>query len=43
MDLTTHLLLTESGHDAVATFVDRFSKMMYFVPVVGTIDAVYFA
>lgn len=43
MDLITHLPLTDGGHDAVATFVDRFSKMTYFVPVVGTIDAAGFA
>ena len=43
MDLITHLPLTEGGHDAIATFVDRFSKMTYFVPIVGTIDAAQFA
>ena len=43
MDLIIHLPLADGGHDAVATFVDRISKMTYFVPVVGTIDAAGFA
>lgn len=43
MDLITHLPMTDSGFDAIATFVDRFSKVTYFVPVHGTIDAAEFA
>ncbi len=43
MDLITHLPLTESGHDAIATFVDRFSKVTYFVPTTTTVDAAGFA
>ena len=43
MDLITHLPLTESGHDSIATFVDRFSKVTYFVPISSTISASDFA
>lgn len=43
MDLITHLPMTDSGFDAIATFVDRFSKVTHFVPVNGTIGAAEFA
>ena len=43
MDLITHLPMSDTGFDAIATFVDRFSKVTYFVPVHGTIDASEFA
>ena len=39
MDLITHLPMSDTGFDSIATFVDRFSKVTYFVPVHGTIDA----
>lgn len=43
MDLITHLPETLTGMDAIATFVDRFSKVTYFVPVTTSIDASEFA
>ena len=43
MDLITHLPMSDTGFDYIATFVDRFSKVTYFVPVHGTIDASEFA
>mgnify|MGYP006360749819 FL=1 len=39
MDLITHLPVTTSGYDAVCTFVDRFSKFVYFVPCSTTVTA----
>ena len=39
MDLITHLPVTERGNDAIATFVDRLSKYVYFVPCTGSITA----
>ena len=38
-DLITHFPMSDTGFYAIATFVDRFSKVKYFVPVYGTIDA----
>ena len=32
MDIITHLPVTEQGCDAIAMFVDRMSKWVYFVP-----------
>ena len=43
MDLITHLPVSSSGNDAVATFVDRFSKLSLFVPVKTAISAAEFA
>ena len=43
MDLITHLPPTTSGKDAIATFVDRFSKVTYFVPVCTSTSASEFA
>ena len=43
MDLITHLPLTESGFDSIATFVDRFYKVTYFVPISSSISASDFA
>ena len=37
MDIITHLPVTERGCDAFATFVDRMSKYVYFVPCKSTI------
>lgn len=39
MDLITHLPRTKSGNDAVAVFVDRFSKAAIFVPCKTTCTA----
>jgi hypothetical protein len=39
MDLVTHLPLTDSGYDAICTFVDRFSKYVYFVPCRTDVNA----
>ena len=39
MDLITHLPLTPAGHDAIAKFVDRLSKYVYFIPCSGKIMA----
>ena len=39
MDLITHLPTTERGHDGIATFVDRLSKYVYFVPCSSGITA----
>ena len=39
MDIITHLPVTERGCDAIATFVDRMSKYVYFVPCKSTISA----
>ena len=39
MDLITQLPKTKSGHDAIVVFVDKFSKMVHYVPTVTTIDA----
>eukprot|EP00171_Calliarthron_tuberculosum_P007413 IDg7413t1 len=38
-DFITQLPLTERGHDAITTFVDRFTKRVHFVPSKGTDDA----
>ena len=39
MDIITHLPVTERGCDAIAMFVDRMSKYVYFVPCKSTISA----
>ena len=39
MDIITHLPVTERGCDAIATFVDRMSKYVYFVPCKSTTSA----
>ena len=39
MDIITHLPVTEWGCDAIATFVDRMSKYVYFVPCKSMISA----
>ena len=39
MDLVTHLPKTKSHHDAIAVFVDRFSKAAVFVPCKTTCSA----
>ena len=43
MDLITHLPRTARGFDSIATFVDRLSKYVYFVPCVETTNAEDFA
>ena len=49
MHLMTNLPMSDTGFDAIATFVDRFSKVYifqgitYFMPVHGTIDSSEFA
>jgi transposase InsO family protein len=40
MDFVTHLPSTDSGFDAVWVVVDRFTKMVRFVPCMSTITAV---
>ena len=39
MDIITHLPVTERGYDAIATFVDRMSKYVYFAPCKSMISA----
>jgi hypothetical protein len=39
MDLVTDLPKTAAGFNAVAVFVDRFSKMLHFVPTTKTVTA----
>ena len=39
MDFIKHLPLTDRGFDAVFTIVDRFSKLVCFVPLTSTADA----
>ena len=39
MDIITHPPVTERGCDAIATFVDRMSKYVCFVPCKSTISA----
>lgn len=39
MDLITHLPKTKNNHDAVAVFVDRFSKVAQFIPCKTTCSA----
>ena len=39
MDIITQLPVTERGCDAIATFVDRMSKFIYFAPCRSTISA----
>ena len=39
MDLVTHLPLSRLGHAVIATFVDRMTKMTYFVPCSTSITA----
>ncbi len=39
MDLIVGLPMTENGHDAIMTFVDRLTKMVHFVPTVTTCTA----
>lgn len=43
MDLVTHLPTSDRGYDAIATFVDRFSKFVVFVPCHTSISAEEFA
>ena len=37
MNIIMHLPLTDRGYDAIAMFVDRMSKYVYFVPCKSTI------
>ena len=39
MDIITHLPVTERGYAAIAMFVDRMLKYLYFVPCKSTISA----
>jgi transposase InsO family protein len=39
MDFITHLPKTKAGYDAIAIFVDTFSKMVHFVPTKTTATA----
>ena len=39
MDIINQLPVTELGCDAIAMFVDRMSKYVYFVPCKNTISA----
>ena len=39
MDFITHLPVTEHGVDAVFTVVDRFSKLVRFIPCTTSLDA----
>ena len=39
MDIITHLPVTKRGCDAIAMFVDRMSKHVYFVPGKSMISA----
>ena len=39
MDSITHLPTTARGDDAVFTIVDRFSKLVKFIPCSSTVDA----
>ena len=39
MDIITHLPVTKRGCNAIATFVDRMSKYIYFVPCNSLISA----
>ena len=43
MDLITQLPMTKSGHDAIAVFVDKLSKMTHIEPCTTAIDAPEFA
>ena len=39
MDLITQLPRTHDGHDAIAVFVDKLTKLAHFVPTQTTVDA----
>ena len=39
MDLVTHLLTTDCGHDTIYIVVDRLSKFTYFIPCKHTVSA----
>ena len=39
MDLITSLPTTATGYDAVFTIVDRFSKLVTFIPTTTTVTA----
>jgi hypothetical protein len=39
MDFITQLPVTKSGHDAIAVFVDRLTKMVHFAPMVTDCSA----
>jgi hypothetical protein len=39
MDFITQLPVTKSGHDAIAVFVDRLTKMVHFAPTVTDCSA----
>lgn len=43
IDFITHLPMTQNGHDAIATFVDRFTKRAHFAPCKTTDTAEDFA
>ncbi len=42
-DFTVHLPKTKSGHDAITTYVDRFSKKVHFIARKTTDDAIQVA
>ena len=39
LDLITHLLVSARGHGSILTIVDRFSKLVYFIPCKEAITA----
>ncbi len=39
MDFVTHLPMTSAGFDAIFTIVDRFSKLVTFIPMKTTATA----
>ncbi len=39
MDFITHLPATSRGFDTILTVVDRFSKLVHFIPCTTTLDA----
>ena len=43
MDLITQLPKTRQGHDAIAVFVDRLTKMTHFVPTKTSVTATQLA
>lgn len=39
MDFITHLPISTSGHDAIFTIVDRFSRFVHFIPCHSNVSA----